>query len=188
MRAPLALVLALTHALPLALVTAAAAPARAEPAAPFAGPGVAQLDWGVFCGNEAMDRAPAPGTDSGFIHVPRRALAFHWPGLRRVPAALGLAFGVEALAAPGQPRPVEIRVFHPGRDRPETWATDLADLGASLVFFRFDTADELIPGLWVIAAHDIGAAADAPPLFRVEFQVVPAGDLPEMVLACEATA
>lgn len=173
----------------IALFLAALAPvAAADPGEPFAAPGVARLDWGVFCAAEAMDRAPAPGTDSGWIHVPRRTLAFHWPGVRQVPAALGLAFGVEAVAVLGQPRSVEVQVFHPGRATPEAWVTTLPDSGPSLVFFRFDTAEELIPGLWVIEARDLGAAVDSAPLYRVEFEVVAAAALPEMVQACEVIA
>ncbi len=165
----------------------AVTPALAEPAPPFAAPGVLQLDWGIFCSGEAMDRAVAPDTDSGFIHVPRRSLSFHWPGARRVPAALGLAFGVEAMAQPGGAEPVEIRVFHPGRALPERWDSTLSDTAASLVFFRFDRPDELTPGIWTIEAH-AGAGDDTGLLYRVEFEIVPAEALPEIVHACGATA
>ncbi|MBE2276901.1 MAG: DUF3859 domain-containing protein [Rhodobacteraceae bacterium] len=168
-------------------VILAVTPALADPGPPFAASVVAQLDWGIFCSGEAMDRAAAPDTDSGFIHVPRRSLSFHWPGVRRVPAALGLAFGVEAMAQPGMVQPVEIRVFHPDRPLPERWDSTLSDTAASLVFFRFDRADELTPGIWAIEAHD-GADDGASLLYRVEFEIVPAEALPEMVHACEATA
>ena len=170
----------------LALVlTLLACPALAAPAGPQAAAEVARLEVGVFCALQAMDRMPAPGTASGWIHVPTSEITFHWPDRQIVPAAIGLAFGVRATGVPGfvtSPR-AEARVTRPGRTAPEVWASGIGDAGDTLSFFRFDTEDELVPGLWVFEGWD-GEAL----LYRVEFEVVPAAAVPEIVDACGATS
>jgi hypothetical protein len=163
---------------------ALAAPLQAEPAAPKAGPLVASLEVGVFCALQAMDQRPAPGTLSGWIHVPDGELDFHWPGRQVVPATLGIAFGVKsrlrsgAFAAYG-----EMRVFRPGTARPEIWESAFSDLGNQMGFFRFDREDELIPGIWRFEGWDGDTR-----LFSAEFEVVPAAALPEIAQACGATS
>ncbi len=161
------------------------APALAAPAEPLAAPQIARLEVGIFCALQAMDRMPAPGTVSGWIHVPTGNITFHWPDRQVVPAALGLAFGVRATAAPGFAGSVrtESRVFRPGRSAPEVWDSGLSDAGPNLAFFRFDTEDELLPGLWAFEGWDGDLL-----LYRVEFEVVPAAALPEIVNACGATS
>ncbi len=178
MRLLLALVAATTLALSLA------SPALAGPARPDHAPQVAALEVGVFCALQAMDRMPAPGTDSGWIHVPTSEIRFHWPDRQVVPAALGLAFGVRAQGVPGwATTDAEARVYRPGRSVPEVWDTGLSDAGPSIAFFRFDKDSELDPGLWVFEAWDGDLR-----LYRVEFEVVPAAALPEIVEACGATS
>ena len=49
-----------------------------DPAPPAPGPLVATLKVGVFCALQAMDQRPAPGTISGWIHVPEGKIDFHW--------------------------------------------------------------------------------------------------------------
>ena len=63
-------------AIALALTAGAA---LADPASPAPGPLVATLKLGVFCALQAMDQRPAPGTLSGWIHVPDGMIDFHWP-------------------------------------------------------------------------------------------------------------
>lgn len=159
-------------------------PAQAGPTQPDHGPQVARLEAGVFCALQAMDRMPAPGTEAGWIHVPTADIRFHWPDRQVVPAALGIAFGVEAQAVPGfSTAAAEARISRPGRSQPETWATGLSDAGAALTFFRFDTEAELVPGLWTLELWD-GPIR----LYRVEFDVVPAAALPEIAEACGAVS
>lgn len=170
----------------LALIAALALPlpALAGPARPDHAPPIAALEVGVFCALQAMDRMPAPGTESGWIHVPTSEIRFHWPDRQVVPAALGLAFGVKALGSSGWTSiDAEARVYRPGRAEPEVWATGLSDAGFSIAFFRFDTEAELVPGLWTFEAWD-GETR----LYRVEFEVVPAAALPEIVEACGAVS
>ncbi|MGA0540320.1 hypothetical protein [Neotabrizicola sp. VNH66] len=178
MRHMLALILSAALALP------AAAGPGSEPAPPVVVAEVARLEWGVFCALQAMDRAPAPGTASGWIHVPKGEVSFHWPDRQVVPAALGLAFGVKVTGAKGWETAVgEVRVYRPGRTTPESWASDISSLGATLAFFRFDTESELVPGTWVIEGWDRDRR-----LYRVEFEVVPGAAVPEITNACGATS
>ena len=165
----------------LALLLALAAPLAAEPAPLAPGPLVASLTVGVFCALQAMDQRPAPGTLSGWIHVPDGEIDFHWPYRQVVPARIGLAFGVKSRLAPGLFLSGEMRVFRPGAAIPETWESSFTDMGDQFGFFRFDREDELIPGIWRFEAW-----AEGEELYSVEFEVVPAAALPEIADACGA--
>jgi hypothetical protein len=168
----------------IALALLAPTLALAGPLPPETAPEISRIEVGVFCALQAMDRMPAPGTESGWIHVPTSEIGFHWPDRQVVPASIGLAFGVKATGAPGWiSQNAEARVTRPGRTTPEVWNTGISDAGASLVFFRFDTDEELVPGLWAMEAWD-GQQL----LYRVEFEVVPAATLPEIVDACGAVS
>lgn len=173
------------HRLALSLsLLALAAPLQADPAPPQPGPLVASLEVGVFCALQAMDQRPAPGTLSGWIHVPTGELDFHWPGRQVVPATLGIAFGVKSQLVPGQFAAYgEMRVYRPGSAQPETWDSAFSDLGNQMAFFRFDREDELIPGIWRFEGWD-----GATQLFSTEFEIVPEAALPEIAQACGATS
>ena len=166
----------------LALILAlAGGPAAADPAPPQPGPLVASLKVGVFCALQAMDQRPAPGTLSGWIHVPDGLIDFHWPDRQVVPAAIGLAFGVKSRMQPGLSATGEMRVYRPGSATPEVWDSGFSDTGEQFAFFRFDREEELIPGLWRFEAW-----ADGTQLYAAAFEVVPAAALPEIVQACGA--
>ena len=168
--------------LALAIATVLGLPALADPAPPMAGPEVASLKVGVFCALQAMDERPAPGTLSGWIHVPEGKIDFHWPDRQVVPAAIGLAFGVKSRLIQGSFAAYgEMRVYRPGSSTPETWDSTFSDLSDQIAFFRFDRDDELIPGIWRFEGWD-GETM----LFSVEFEVVPAAALPQIVQACGA--
>ena len=156
--------------------------AFADPAAPSIGPRVDHLEIGIFCASKSMGQVPAPGTLSGWLHVPDHDITFDWPDRQIVPAALGLAFGTRVQLTPGITIPFgEMRVYRPGNPTPETWGTNFTDLGETLAFFQFDRDDELIPGIWRFEAWD-----GEMQLFMVEFEVVPAASLPEISTACGA--
>jgi Domain of unknown function (DUF3859) len=158
--------------------------AAAEPAHPARAPNVALLEVGVFCALQSMNQRPAPGTVSGWIHVPDREITFHWPDRQVVPASLGLAFGVKARLDPGAVAPFsEMRVYRPGSVQPETWDSSFSDLEPSVAFFRFDHEAELILGLWRFEAWH-----GPKQLYAVEFEVVPAATVPEIVHACGAVS
>lgn len=165
----------------LILALALALPIQADPAPPVTDPLVASLKVGIFCALQAMDQRPAPGTLSGWIHVPDGPIDFHWPDTQVVPAAIGLAFGVKSRMVPGVFASGEMRVYRPGASTPETWDSTFSDIGEQFGFFRFDRDDELIPGLWRFEAWEGDTR-----LYSVEFEVVPAAALPEIVNACGA--
>ena len=167
--------------LAFAFAAALGSPALADPAPPEAGPLVAELHVGVFCALQAMDQRPAPGTLSGWIHVPEGEIDFHWPDRQVVPAAIGLAFGVKSRMVPGVFLSGQMRVYRPGSTMPEVWDSTFADLGDQFGFFRFDREDELIPGIWRFEAWQ-GETR----LYAVEFEIVPAAALPEIAQACGA--
>lgn len=165
------------------LLSALPLSALADPAPPHAAAVVADLQVGVFCALQAMDQRPAPGTLSGWIHVPDGPLEFHWPDVQVVPAAIGLAFGVKSQMVPGVFASGEMRVYRPGSSTPETWDSSFSDTGEQFGFFRFDREDELITGLWRFEAWE-GEAQ----LYAVEFEVVPAEGVPEITNACGAVS
>jgi hypothetical protein len=155
--------------------------ALAKPGLPVADPSVGSLTIGIFCALQAMDQRPAPGTLSGWIHVPDGEIDFHWPDRQVVPAAIGLAFGVKSRMVPGVFVAGEMRVYRPRSTIPEVWDSTFSDLSDQIGFFRFDREDELIPGLWRFEAWE-----GETQLYAVEFEVVPAAALPEIVQACGA--
>lgn len=165
----------------LILALMLAGPVRADPAPPAADPMVASLKVGIFCALQAMDQRPAPGTLSGWIHVPEGEIDFHWPDAQVVPAAIGLAFGVKSRMVAGVFAQGEMRVYRPGSSTPETWDSSFSDLSDQIGFFRFDREDELISGLWRFEAWEGNTR-----LYAVEFEVVPAAALPDIVQACGA--
>lgn len=167
--------------LALALLLALAAPLAAQPAAPQADPDVASLTFGVFCALQAMDQRPAPGTLSGWIHVPDTEIDFHWADRQIVPAQIGLAFGVKSRLQPGLFLDGEMRVYRPGSATPEVWTSSFTDISDQFGFFRFDREDELIPGIWRFEAW-----AGGEQLYTVTFEVVPAQALPQIAQACGA--
>jgi hypothetical protein len=162
-------------------IALAAGQALADPAPPSTDPLVATLKVGVFCALQAMNQRPAPGTLSGWIHVPDGVIDFHWPDRQVVPAAIGLAFGVKSQMVPGVFASGEMRVYRPGSTVPETWESSFSDTGEQFGFFRFDREDELISGIWRFEAWE-----GVTQLYSVEFEVVPAAALPEIAQACGA--
>ena len=165
--------------LALAIGLALTTPLRTDPAPPQAVTSVARLEVGVFCALQAMDQRPAPGTLTGWIHVPDSVIDFHWPDRQVVPAQIGLAFGIKSRMAPGLFLDGEMRVYRPGSSTPETWDSSFTDLSDQFAFFRFDREDELIPGPWRFEAW-----AGDELLYTVPFEVVPAEALPEIAQAC----
>lgn len=167
--------------LALALLLILTSPLRAGPAATETSAEITSLEAGVFCALQAMDQRPAPGTLSGWIHVPDSEIDFHWPDTRVVPARIGIAFGVKSRLTPGLFLSGEMRVYRPGVSAPETWESSFSAIGDQVGFFRFDREDELLPGIWRLEAW-----SGETRLYRVDFEVVPAAALPGIAQACGA--
>ncbi len=172
-------------ALSTALAVLLSGPAPAGPDAsvqPFRAGAVGLLDWGIFCADQPMDREAAPGTVAGWLHVPREDIPFHWPGLRQVPAAIGIGFGIRAAGAAAPIPGATVIVTRPGPDgKPlrESWTSDFGAEEPSFSFFRFDTPDEMQTGPWDFQIYKNGER-----LAQVGFTVVDAGVMPEIVNTC----
>jgi hypothetical protein len=139
----------------LAPVLLAAAPAMAEPV--WDPSALAGFDWGIICAAESGDRLEAPGTIAGFIEIyagdpviGRRTLT--------VPALPELAFGVVLTGDADGAEDVFVTVTHPpmqpsGRTS-QSWFTTIPTGERTASFFRFDTAEERVPGLWRFVAME----------------------------------
>ncbi|UYV36445.1 DUF3859 domain-containing protein [Rhodobacteraceae bacterium D3-12] len=128
--------------------------------------------YGVYCGIEGpKQKLAAPGTVLGYIQV-TEADTTATVQTTRVPAALGLSFGVSIRLAEEQSNTaVEFRVTHPtgrpGERITERWTTQLSGAGPSLNRFAFDYPEELILGLWVLEVVQAGEV-----VLRKSFDVV----------------
>ena len=153
----------------------ATAPVLAEEAA------VLQLDsYGVYCKAEGPStRLPAPGTVLGYVHITRTDTEATVV-TTRVPATLGIAFGVALRAPADQPDfNAEFRITHPtatpGERITERWVSHFSPQGPVLNQFRFEFPEELNTGLWVMEVYHADAR-----IFRQAFEVVApeaAGDI-----------
>ena len=164
----------------------AISPARATEMPPL--PALIAISHGVYCGPEGPTRRlAAPGTELGYIHLTQGPLQATIV-TTKVPAVLGLGFGVALRAAPGQADfDAEFRVTHPGptpgRNVTERWTSRFSADGAALNRFRFEFPHELRTGLWLMEVY-----RDDSPIFRQAFQVVPPDAAPEILSVCAVNA
>jgi len=144
--------------------------------------------YGVYCAPEGpAEKLPAPGTVLGYVHV-TTADTNATVVTTRVPATLGIAFGVALRAAPGQPEfQAEFRVSHPtqtpGQRITERWSTRFSPVGPGLNRFRFEFPDELNTGVWVMEVHHQGRV-----LFRQRFDVVAPAAAADILSHCAGFA
>lgn len=143
---------------------------------------VAELAFGLICPPPDGARRPAPDTMSGWVHVPSEPIERRAEG-RRVPAVLGIGFGVWYLLSDTEALGVRYTVTHPPMPpegvTTQSWDVTITPGNASSVFFQFDHVDEVQPGDWTISARAEGAE-----VFAVGFTVVPARDLPALAQLC----
>ena len=161
----------------VALLLAAAAPLQADPAPPFAGPGITLDAVGIFCRIGTTRREAAPGTTLGYVQLLEGMpeLAFRQ---QLVPARLGVQFGVIVISD-RDIAGVRNETWKPGASMAEVWSADLTAGIPRSRGFSFDFADELLPGVWRMQAFD-GATL----LYEVEFEVRPADQLPGVGSDC----
>lgn len=151
-------------------------------------PGLVLDSYGVYCGPEGeKQKQAAPGTVLGYIHVTNTDTTATVQ-TTRVPAALGLSFGVALSLAEAQGvRAVEFRVNHPtarpGERITERWSAQLSDAGPSLNRFAFDYPEELNPGLWVMEVAQAGEV-----VFRKSFNVVAPEAAADVLSQCSGFA
>lgn len=143
---------------------------------------VTDMRAGLFCAPPEGGRRDAPGTLSGWVHVPDEPVQMIADG-REAPAVLGLGFGVRYRLDNTETLDLRYSVTHP--PIPPTGATAQSWVGAvapgtsDTVFFQFDTEDELQPGPW-----SFSASVGGQDLFTVHFIVRPPGELPGLAGLC----
>ncbi|WP_163847292.1 DUF3859 domain-containing protein [Pseudooceanicola aestuarii] len=157
-------------------------PAALAQSADFIAPRLELSEAGIFCPIPSAGTAPAPGTESGVINLidgdHRVALHDH-----RVPAHIGLSFGIRIRLAPGAPPgPYSVVLTHPPVGpravTREVWNAEIGtDYGVRLFEFEFDR--ELRPGAWVFEITD-GTTT----YLRQSFEVVPPRQAPAAIDLC----
>jgi len=143
---------------------------------------VAALVQGLFCAPPEAGRRAAPGTLSGWVHVPDEPVRMVAEGTV-APATLGLGFGVR-FQWQGGAAPIRYVVTHPpmgasGATR-QTWDSVAAGGFEDAVFFQFDVPEEQVTGAWAFQAF-VGEAE----VFYAPFTVVDPAQVPELVALCQ---
>lgn len=146
-------------------------------------PGISGLEVGVICSPPTIGTAPAPGTVAGTTHIIQENPPFASTS-RRVPAVIGIGFGVKAQAADDFGiEDVTIVVTHPpmGADQIKTqqFATRISGISPSITFYQFDYDYELVHGIWTMAAVSENSI-----LYSATFEVVPPEDMPQLADIC----
>lgn len=146
-------------------------------------PSIASLEAGVICAPDDLGVAQAPGTIAGTTHVITEEPPFV-AVTRRVPAVLGIGFGIKSLSQDGDGLSgVVMKVTHPPMGgngiTAQTFTTTIRGTDPSLTFYQFDYDYELLPGIWQLEA----SLADEV-LYRTTFEVVPADQVPELAEVC----
>lgn len=144
---------------------------------------MASVEAGVICAPEATGVLDAPDTVAGTTHV----IAEEPPFVaitRRVPAVLGIGFGVKSRTADfAGLNGVTMTVTHPAMGSAgatqQSFATTIRGTDPSLTFYQFDFDYELLPGIWQMTADFEGEI-----LFRTTFEVLPPEDVPELAAIC----
>ena len=146
-------------------------------------PDIASFEAGVICPPESVGTNPAPGTLAGETHIIDVDPPFV-STTRRVPAVMGIGFGVKALAADQAGLDDVIMVVtHPpmgdGQVQTQSYVTRISGASPSLTFYQFDFAYELVTGVWQMAAMKDGKV-----LYRTSFEIVPPRMMPELASVC----
>ena len=143
---------------------------------------IAEIQTGVVCAPERSDVVAAPDTISGtknvIDHDPPFVSRKH-----RVPAVLGVGFGVKARAAEGPLASVRFTVVHPpmgpSRVTRQSFETVIGSNDLSLTFYQFDHAYELVLGTWKMTATQGDLL-----LYSAEFEVLAPDQVPELAGVC----
>lgn len=163
--------------LALAIFLAVGSRALAEPALPFAAPGITIDAVGIFCAKGTTRREDAPETTLGYIQLldGLPEMAFRQ---QTVPARIGVQFGVIMTADRDIPG-IRNETWKPGATTPEVWSADLLAGVTRSRGFSFDYPEELLPGIWRMQAFDGDTL-----LYSVEFDVVPGTEQPGIGSDC----
>ncbi len=152
--------------------------------AAFAETGILSLGgYGVICEITPDGQRTAPGTVSGVLNVIDQTREIDVI-TDRVPAELGLSFGIRAEMTDGATgMSVDVVVTHPpmgdSGQTVEIWDTWLAPDDSALNLFSFEAPFELIEGPWLFQMM-----LDGEVLLEKAFVVTPAGTVPEVQSTC----
>ncbi len=165
------------------MMLVAGALAAQERVNPFKSDAIDRLVYGVYCADAPVELEPAPDTAAGVVNI-MPDLPVMRAETTLVPAQIGIGFGVLVETRDGEVfDPVLVTITHPPyRDsgiEVERWTTSLDDQDPGLVGFSFEVASELVTGPWTFEAEHDGEL-----LFRIDFEVVPAGLLPDLAQGC----
>lgn len=153
-------------------------PARAEVVSDY----VSDFVSGVICPPETTGERAAPGTVAGVTHVIEEQPPFVSDG-NRVPAVIGIGFGVKATVVFAEGLPVTMVVTHPpmgpeGVTR-QHFDSSISGFDRSLTFYQFDYPYELLVGRWTMSAMS-GETV----IYQTSFDVVPPRQMPELAGVC----
>ena len=161
----------------------AAGIAQDGPKPDMVSPLIATHESGIICAPPTLGISEAPDTVAGTTHLIKEEPNFV-SQKRRVPAVIGIGFGIKAQASDifGMPD-VTVTISHPkmGKDRVKTQSFDTRISGTdkSLAFYQFDFDYELVTGIWQLEAvrgDDL--------LYRTTFEVLAPNEVPELATIC----
>jgi hypothetical protein len=155
--------------------------AMAEPAPPQMSAVIRTMQVGVLCQPRALRTEPAPDTELGYITIAegKPQIAF---AQQVVPDAIGMSFGVSVIPTRSI-AVVRMETYRPGQTDPDSFSGVFIAGEEQFHFFSFEFAREQLPGLWRMEAWDGDSL-----IYRVEFEVVPEGAMPDLVARCRATS
>lgn len=153
--------------------------------ADFISPDIGFFEAGVLCALDSGVARDAPGTVAGTTHVVETTPPFVNTE-RRVPAVLGIGFGVLSGTVKNQLlEGVTMTVTHPplpgNGTTSQSFTTTIApSTDPRITFYQFDYGYELALGDWTLTT----TMPDGTVLYKVTFTVVPPVQLPELAGAC----
>lgn len=173
------------HMLSLLLLCLLPVPVAAESATAQFDSSRVSLTQGIFCEIVSTGSMPAPDTAAGHVELYDRTPEFQWLGTR-VPAVLGLSFGVRTEVLNGTFLPdVTITLTHPplrGTDiTTQQYTTIIGGAGPSINAYTFDLPKEMVTGTWTFSATQQGRE-----IYTASFDVVPPAAEPQIANSCGA--
>jgi len=162
--------------LPIAALGQTAQPDKVDPM-------IANLEAGIICAPPTVGTSLAPNTIAGTTHLISVEPDFVSTN-RRVPAVLGIGFGVKSQARdPAGIPEVTMTISHPEMGKTnatsQSYATRISGESPSLTFYQFDFNYELVEGFWQMEASQGGTV-----IYRTTFEVVAPSEVPELASIC----
>ena len=144
---------------------------------------LASHEAGIICAPPTVGTASVPDTVAGTTHLIDVEPAFVSTN-RRVPAVVGIGFGIKAQASDVSGIPeVTMTITHPPMGKAkatvQTFQTVISGQTPSLTFYQFDFDYELVEGTWQMEATQGGVV-----IYRTTFVVLPPEQVPELARIC----